>query len=319
MITPKLFDRLFPARGLDPRRYNLVRERGRLIDELNRTLPKYGITTHKRIAAFLANCGIETDYFKTTIEYASGSAYEGRKDLGNIRPGDGRRFKGRGLTQTTGRFNYGEVQRAIGNALGVDVVANPELLARVDIAVESACIFWRDNDLNRWADFGDFRALSGIVNRGDRKKTPLHWPKRLALYKECLEVIPKDIGPTSTAEPIEPAAPETGAPEIATVGASIAAASAPVADPQISLQAISNKYLRHTPADTVKNIGVVVGGRVTTGLTAVWSSGIGGKVFTFLIIAAVLGPLAYALYYYRWRMVGWAQTIADGILNPANG
>jgi hypothetical protein len=117
MITKQLLDRLFPITGLDPRKYNLVRDRARLLDALNRILPKYSIDNYLRLSAFFGNCGIETDYFKTTIEYASGDAYEGRENLGNTQPGDGRRFKGRGLTQTTGRFNYEAVQKAIGAAL----------------------------------------------------------------------------------------------------------------------------------------------------------------------------------------------------------
>jgi predicted chitinase len=195
MITKQLLDRLFPITGLDPRKYNLVRDRARLLDALNRILPKYSIDNYLRLSAFFGNCGIETDYFKTTIEYASGDAYEGREDLGNTQPGDGRRFKGRGLTQTTGRFNYKAVQKAIGAALGVDLMKTPELLGDVDIAVESACIFWNSHNLNAYADRGEFKQLSGIVNRGSPNKTPLQWPKRFDLYEKCLRLIPNDIGP----------------------------------------------------------------------------------------------------------------------------
>ena len=63
-------------------------------------------------------------------EIASGDAYEGRKDLGNIRPGDGRRFKGRGPIQVTGRSNYEKIYKEffVPNGLGqYDVVNNPEL------------------------------------------------------------------------------------------------------------------------------------------------------------------------------------------------
>jgi putative chitinase len=194
MITRQLFDRLFPTKGLNPAKYNLVRDRDKLVDALNRILPKYAIDNYMRICAFLANCGVETDYFKTTVEYASGDAYEGRKDLGNTQKGDGRRFKGRGLSQTTGRDNYEAVQETIGEKLGIDVVKDPALLAVIDIAVESACVFWQDHNLNDYADRGAFKQLSGVVNRGDENKTPVQWPKRNELYSKCRRYIPKDFG-----------------------------------------------------------------------------------------------------------------------------
>src|SRR5690349_12430119 len=65
-----------------------------------------GIDTSARVAEFLAQACLETDYFKTLQEYASGVAYEGRKDLGNTYTGDGKKFKGRGIFQCTGRANY---------------------------------------------------------------------------------------------------------------------------------------------------------------------------------------------------------------------
>jgi putative chitinase len=195
MLTRQLFDRIFPTAGLDPRKYNLVRDRDQLIDALNRILPKYGIDTHLRICAFLGNCGIETDYFKTTVEYASGDAYDTMTGLGNTpeRDGDGRLYKGRGLTQTTGKYNYEQLNKKIGKRLGIDFVKNPERLAEVEIAVESACIFWDDHGLNAYADRKEFQQLSGIVNRGTPNKLPLQWPKRNELYSKCLRYIPRDI------------------------------------------------------------------------------------------------------------------------------
>jgi predicted chitinase len=327
MITRKLFDSLFPTKGLDPRKYNLVRERDALIDALNRILPKYGITTYKRLCAYFANCGIETDYWKTSVEYASGQAYEGRRDLGNTHKGDGRRFKGRSPMQTTGRYNYEQVQKAIGEDLGIDVVENPELLAEIEIGVEASCIFWRDHKLNDWADAGAFKQLSGIVNRGDKNKLPLHWPKRLALYKQLLAKFPKDLvllanedpqpdqplaSPAPAPLPLvanEPAIQPTDTIPTDTV-------STDTARPNIgmSLQAFSNKYLKHTPADRVKDILLKISGRIGAGVFTIWNLGVGGKILTVLISLAVLGPLVYALYSYRWRIVGWAQTVADTLL-----
>src|SRR5690349_23587399 len=65
-----------------------------------------GIDTPLRLCHFMAQLAHESAHFSVTREFASGAAYEGRKDLGNTLPGDGRRYRGRGLIQTTGRRNY---------------------------------------------------------------------------------------------------------------------------------------------------------------------------------------------------------------------
>lgn len=73
----------------------------------------------------------ESDRFRTMEEYASGAAYEGRTSLGNTQPGDGKRFKGRGFVQITGRRNYTDWAKR----LGVDLVGRPELAASLHHAV----------------------------------------------------------------------------------------------------------------------------------------------------------------------------------------
>lgn len=85
----------------------------------------------EQAAYILGTAYHESDRFRTMEEYASGAAYEGRKTLGNTEPGDGRRFKGRGFVQITGRRNYTDWAKR----LGVDLVGNPALAARLDHAV----------------------------------------------------------------------------------------------------------------------------------------------------------------------------------------
>ena len=112
---------------------------------LNKYMPEYGIDTPDKIAKFLAQIAHESGQLRYVEEIASGEAYEGRKDLGNTQPGDGRRYKGRGLIQITGRKNYA----AISAAFGVDFINNPYLLTEPDNAVRSACWWYKNNVLDK--------------------------------------------------------------------------------------------------------------------------------------------------------------------------
>lgn len=129
---------------------------------LTATMDEFEIDTPKRRAAFLAQVGHESGQLKYTEELASGADYEGRADLGNKEPGDGKRFKGRGLIQLTGRSNY----LACGVAFGVDLLAHPESLAEPQLAARSAGWFWKSKNLNRFADNDRFGSLSKAINGG---------------------------------------------------------------------------------------------------------------------------------------------------------
>lgn len=158
----------------------------KFLTPLNLTFEKYKINTPKRIAAFLAQIAHESGSFRYVEEIASGSAYEGRKDLGNTQPGDGVRFKGRGLIQVTGRTNY----EAVGKALQYDFISQPEHLTYPGAATLSAGWFWDSRKLNDLADLGTEEAFNKItkkINGGyngkeDRLK---HWER----CKEALENI----------------------------------------------------------------------------------------------------------------------------------
>jgi putative chitinase len=138
---------------------------GRFFPPLTAAMDKYQIQTPLRMAHFFAQIGHESGELRWTTEFASGDAYEGRKDLGNDEPGDGRRFKGRGLMQITGRNNY----IAFGKAVGTDYTndANASLLSSdPHLAVEASCWFWKQRGLNELADRDDLEAVTHRVNGG---------------------------------------------------------------------------------------------------------------------------------------------------------
>lgn len=127
---------------------------------------EFGIASRERAAAFIAQVGHESGGFTLTRELwgptSAQTRYEGRADLGNTQPGDGSRFRGRGLIQITGRANYEKVSKAF----GVDVTASPELLELPEMAARSAGWWWANHGCNELADAGDFDALTRRINGG---------------------------------------------------------------------------------------------------------------------------------------------------------
>jgi len=129
---------------------------------LNNAMKRYDINTAQRVASFLAQLLHESGGFMYVKELASGEAYEGRKDLGNTEIGDGRRYKGRGLIQLTGRANY----KQVGKDFGIDLIGQPELLEEPKWAVESACHFWKSHGLNEICEKYDVVKVTKIINGG---------------------------------------------------------------------------------------------------------------------------------------------------------
>jgi putative chitinase len=147
---------------------------------LTAAMAEFQIDTPKRQAAFLAHVGHESGSLKYTLELADGTAYEGREDLGNTMPGDGPRYRGRGLMQVTGRSNYA----ACGEALGLDLIFQPELLEQPSYAARSAGWFWSSKNLNRYADADRFAALTKAINGGYT-----HLDERIALWLSARKVL----------------------------------------------------------------------------------------------------------------------------------
>ncbi len=129
---------------------------------LRPTLEAYEITSRLRIAHFLGQTCHELAGFRTTEEFASGEAYEGRKDLGNTEKGDGPLFKGRGLLQLTGRANY----RDYGAALGVDLEQEPALAAEPAFSLRIACEYWKRKKINAACDQDDIIRVTKLINGG---------------------------------------------------------------------------------------------------------------------------------------------------------
>jgi predicted chitinase len=129
---------------------------------LQAAMQEFDINTELRAAAFLAQLAHESAELRYMQEIASGSAYEGRKDLGNIQPGDGKRYKGRGPIQLTGRANY----RKYGELLGIDLETNPFQAIDPIIAFRIAGCFWKTNGLNEFADNSNMVAITKRINGG---------------------------------------------------------------------------------------------------------------------------------------------------------
>ena len=199
-------------------------------DALCEMLPKYGITTKRRVAHFLSQCAHESANFKRLEENLNYSAKalravfgryfgahpkrnadeyhrnppkianyvymdEFRKyKMGNVNPGDGWLFRGRGLKQLTGRDNYTKFGASVG--MSAEDAAN--YVATKKGAIESACWFWDANNLNEIADTDDVRRMTKKINGGsigleDRQKRYTHAMEVLGMSAEMLDTEDDDI------------------------------------------------------------------------------------------------------------------------------
>ncbi len=153
---------------------------------LEDAMHEFDINTVSRQAAFIAQLAHESGEFRYVQEIASGDAYEGRKDLGNHDPGDGIKYKGRGLIQVTGKNNY----RDCGDALALPLLDKPELLESPGPACRSAGWFWESRGLNELADSEEFLAISVKIN-GRNKNTglPNGWRARCQYWDTARKVL----------------------------------------------------------------------------------------------------------------------------------
>jgi putative chitinase len=133
---------------------------------INTAMIIYQINTSARQSAFLAQILHESGRLQYLRELwgptAAQKGYEFRADLGNTEPGDGFKYRGRGLIQITGRSNH----QLCGFALGLDLIEHPELLEQPANAARSAGWFWYNHGLNELADAGDIEHITRKINGG---------------------------------------------------------------------------------------------------------------------------------------------------------
>ncbi|MFJ7790639.1 glycoside hydrolase family 19 protein [Pseudomonas sp. NPDC096925] len=155
---------------------------------LNAAMGARGIVTPARQAAFIAQIGHESGQLRFVRELGN-DKYLAKYDTGSLAArlgntpaadGDGQKYRGRGLIQITGLANY----QACGEALGLDLVNQPELLELPVHAAASAAWYWQTRGLNTLADRGDFVGITRKINGGLNGQA-----ERLALWERARRVL----------------------------------------------------------------------------------------------------------------------------------
>lgn len=121
--------------------------------------------------------------FKPIMEYASGEAYENRRDLGNINPGDGVHYKGRGFIQLTGRSNYA----IFGQKIGLDLISNPDLALDTEVGAKILAQYFKDRGVVEACLSQDWLRVRKLVNGVNRATgLPNGWADFQIVLKQYL-------------------------------------------------------------------------------------------------------------------------------------
>ncbi len=186
-------------------RHASAQRRAQCLDPLNRAMQAHQIDANlQRAAAFVAQLGHESGELQFLQELWGPTAAQRRYEppselarrLGNTQAGDGKRFKGRGPIQITGRANYARY----GELMGLDLVRQPEQAADPEVGFEIAALFWTHNGLNALADANRFRDITQRINGGQNGAA-----ERERLFALALEVLDGSFPSVSAAAPVQSA------------------------------------------------------------------------------------------------------------------
>lgn len=158
-------------------------------DALEQYGAQFGLDKSHRLAQFLAQLAHESAGFRYDREVwgptPAQKRYEGRRDIGNTKQGDGKRFAGRGPIQITGRSNYREFTKWAKNTIGSaapDFEARPEKINTSPWEGLVAIWYWSTRRLNRYADQGDPEMVTRRINGGlNGYRDRLRWLVRFSL------------------------------------------------------------------------------------------------------------------------------------------
>jgi putative chitinase len=168
------------------------------VGPLDQALGEFLVDDRLRICAFLGQVAHESGELAWFHEFASGMEYDlsvnprKARELGNVNPGDGPRYKGRGPIQLTGRNNY----RACGRALGLDLEGNPDIAVQPNVAFRTAGWFWSTHGLNALADQSSYREITRRINGGYNG-----YADRVKYYDRALAIFPVHVGAAAPAHP----------------------------------------------------------------------------------------------------------------------
>lgn len=133
------------------------------LDALTPALAAHRINTCDRVAAIMAQFAHETGGFIWLRELGGATyflKYDGR--MGNSKPGDGYRYRGRGYIHLTGLANYREMEKKT----GLPLLTNPDLIENPKHAALVSALWWDEHDMNHYADLRDFRKITQVINGG---------------------------------------------------------------------------------------------------------------------------------------------------------